>query len=424
LLLGARWRQALTLLASAACAVRAGPVCAQAEVATPAPVGSSEVSDVARVGRVHEAVRRSTRRHSVYQELGTAYGEYSRFKTRFQRETGLQWSLDASFTQQWGVPGGGSPALKFLAGLAVNYDLFMDRAWGAGSLQLAGYYNGYLTAQDGAGIQSNLGLVTPINDWPVDLRQFAQLTYTQTLPGNRLSISVGQYPAVNFDGNQYLGDSQRNFVNYIFAQNGSATYAAAGLGAYVEWNATRAIKLAGGYQYPNSASPATLQTGRKGDEAWFAYAQWTPKFKGLGAAQYSFTWYQSPATKQEPATRGWSLNAVQNLTDAWAVFGRANGASEFTTAIRASYALGAAMNDPLRRSTTDQIGVAFGLSDPASAPDYAPTTRREKILEAYWNWTFFGGLLLTPDVQWVFDPAQNPERDSVWVLSLRATLMF
>ena len=42
----------------------------------------------------------------------------------------------------------------------------------------------------------------------------------------------------------------------------------------------------------------------------------------------------------------------------------------------------------------------------------------------HWNWTFFGGLLLTPDVQLTFDPALNPDRDSVWILSLRATLMF
>jgi carbohydrate-selective porin OprB len=260
----------------------------------------------------------------------------------------------------------------------------------------------------------------------VNQTQFAQLTYTQTLPGNRLSISIGQYPAINFDGNQYLGNPQQNFVNYILAQNGSATYAAAGVGAYLQWNATRSVQFAGGFQYPNSASVATLQWEglRYGELGWFVYAQWTPRFRGLGNAQYSLTWHSSPATQQEPETRGWSLNAVQNLDDTWAVFGRANAASGFTAAIRASYALGVALNDPLGRSPTDQIGIALGLSDPAGPPKYPPTARREKIAEAYWNWTFLGGLLLTPDVQWVLDPALDPDRDSVWILSLRATLLF
>lgn len=385
---------------------------------------AAEIGAAGKVGRVHQDLRRSTRRHTLYQEMADLYGDYSTFKTRVQKETGLQWALDASLLQQWGMPGGGSPALQFLAGLSVNYDLFVDPTLGAGSLQFLGYYSTYPTRQNGADIGSNLGLITSINDWPVNQTQFAQLTYTQALPGNRVLISVGQYPAFNFDGNQYLGNQQQNFVSYILTQNGSATYAAAGLGAYAQWNATDTIQFAAGFQSPNSASVATLQTGRQGDRGWFAYAQWTPKFKGLGAAQYSFTWFESPAAMQEPGSRGWSLNAVQNLNDTWAVFGRANAASGLTTAIRASYALGIAMNDPLRRSPTDQIGVAFGLSDPAGPPNYPSTPRGEKVLEAYWNSTFFGGLLLTPDLQLILDPALNPERDSVWVLSLRATLMF
>jgi carbohydrate-selective porin OprB len=424
LLLAPPGTRALACAAGTACFLCAAPVFAQEATGAPTVLGTSDVSGVARVGRVHEAVRRSTQRHSLYQEIADLYGDYSRFKTRAQNETGLQWSLDATLLQQWGVPGGGSAALKFLGSLSLNYDLFADSILGAGSLQFLGFFNSYLTRQDGAEIQSNLGLITPINDWPVNQSQFTQLTYTQTLPGNRVSISVGQYPAFNFDGNQYLGNSQQNFLNYIFAQNGSATYAAAGLGAYAEWNATSAIKLAGGLQYPNSASIATLQTGRQGDQGWFAYAQWTPKLEGLGAAQHSFTWYESPATGLEPATRGWSLNAVQNVSDTWAVFGRANGALGFTTAIRGSYALGVAMKDPLRRSPTDQIGVAIGLSAAAGEPTNPSNARNEKILEAYWNWTFFGGLLITPDVQLTFDPALNPDRDSVWILSLRATLMF
>jgi hypothetical protein len=426
LFLAARDSTALAIAAGVACLLRAGPGWPQDEAASSPAVGTSDVSGVARIGRVHEAVRRSTGRHTFYQDTVDLYGDYSRFKTRTQSEHGLQWTVDASFLQQWGIPRGGSPALQFLAGLALNYDLFVGPTFGAGSLQFLAYSSSYLTRDDGASIGSNLGLITPINDWPVNQNQFAQLTYTQTLPGNRVSFSIGQFPFYNFDGNQYLGNQQLNFVNYLFAQNGSATYAAAGLGAYGQWNATDAIQFAGGFQYPNSASVATLQWEgfRRSDLGWFAYAQWTPKFKELGNAQYSLTWHESPAIEAQPATRGWSLNAVQNLDATWALFGRANGASGYTTAIESSYAAGFAMNDPLRRSPTDQVGFALGLSVPAGPPNTPPNTRREKVLEAYWNWTFFGGLLLTPDVQWVLDPALDPDRDSVWVLSLRATLMF
>jgi carbohydrate-selective porin OprB len=82
------------------------------------------------------------------------------------------------------------------------------------------------------------------------------------------------------------------------------------------------------------------------------------------------------------------------------------------------------MNNPLKRSSTDQIALAVGLSQAASPPTNPPNTRNEKPIEAYWTWTFFGGVLLTPSVQYIFDPALSPTKNGVWGLSLRATFLF
>ena len=82
------------------------------------------------------------------------------------------------------------------------------------------------------------------------------------------------------------------------------------------------------------------------------------------------------------------------------------------------------MNDPLKRAATDQIAVAVGYSDVAPPPVNPSGARDEKVVEAYWSWTVFGGLLLTPSAQVMFDPALNPGRSEVLVLSLRATLLF
>ena len=133
-----------------------------------------------------------------------------------------------------------------------------------------------------------------------------------------------------------------------------------------------------------------------------------------------------PSVPAQPqASRGWSVNAVQNLGDTWALFGRANRAYDFVSPIRASYALGVAMNNPLGRSPTDQIGLAVGLSDVGVIPN-PPTgrLRNEQVIETYWNWTIAKALLLTPDVQYIRNPALAPSRDSAWVFSLRSTLMF
>ena len=267
--------------------------------------------------------------------------------------------------------------------------------------------------QNAANIQSNLGLITPINDLPSITENFAQLTYTQATPDNKWLFTAGQYPLYNFDGNAYLGNQQQNFNNFLFAQNATQTYLLTGLGAYLQFNATSTLQLAAGLQGANNVLGQAISTKNfsKTCCASFGYVQWTPTFRGLGSAQYSFSYFFTPSIPTQSATRGWSINAVQNLNETWAVFARANGANGFVTRIKNSYALGVAMNNPLKRASTDQIALAVGLSEAASPPTNPPNARNEKPIEAYWTWTFFGGLLLTPSVQVDPRPGAEPQQE-------------
>lgn len=377
-------------------------------------------------GRVHERLRRSTCRHSTSAWRDGWYGECSRRKLALKERTGIDGSLDLSLLQQWGGPDGGSPSLQFLAGLSVRWGLFHSDTLGDGSIELGGSLAAYPTDRDGADMSATLGVISTINDWPVRQSQIDHLTYTQRLPGKRLSLTLGQYPVGDFDGNGYLNDQQQSFVNDIFAQNGSSTYADAGLGVYAELLPGKDIQIAAGYQYPNVSSAAMLSSPdfRQHDRAWFVSGRWTPRSRSLGSGAYSVLYYESPPANRQMSTRGWSFSLEQDLDDSWAVFGRANAASGATGSIRASYALGLALNDPLGRSRADRIGLAIGLSEPANPPVVPAGASSEKVAETYWRWTVVDWLSLTPDVQLIFDPALAPDRNSVWVVSLRTTLTF
>ncbi|WP_297572146.1 carbohydrate porin [uncultured Deefgea sp.] len=397
---------------------------AQSDTSSTEPL---DISSVSKISRIQDNIDRATARHSLYSDASDLYGEYSAFKTKTAKENGISWSMDLSYLQQWGRSNGGSPAGQWLATPSLDWNLFQNDSIGTGSLQFAYTWVRYSTNQNGADIQNNLGLLTPNNDFGTRQNTFSQLTYTQALPGNQVLISVGQYPFYNFDGNQYLSSQQQNFNNDILSQNGTSTYATAGLGSYIQINPSSTLQFATGFQSADNISGSTLSTKHFGDGgySWFAYAQWTPKFEGLGSAQYSMTYYQVPSVRlQSPKSHGWSFNAVQNLNDSWAVFGRANQASGYTTAIKSSYALGAALNNPLQRSPTDQIGLALGYSDVAKSSLNSNNLRNEQLIELYWNWTIAKGLLITPDVQYVRNPGANPSRDNAWTLSLRSTLMF
>lgn len=375
---------------------------------------------------MHDRVRGAKQRESLHQEISSLYRDYADWKARVQKETDVTYSFEVSFLQQWGSPDGGSPALQIYAAPSLDWTVFKGTRWGTGSVQAAYNLVRYPTNQDGAGIQSNLGSLTPINDFPANTQNFAQLSYTQASPDNKWLFTAGQYPLYNFDGNAYLGNQQQNFNNFLLAQNGSQTYLSTGLGAYLQFNATSTLQFAAGFQGANNVSGKTISTSSFSNDccAWFGYVQWTPHFRGLGSAQYSFAYFDTPSIPSQPATRGWSINAVQSLDETWAVFGRANGANGSVNPIRKSYALGAAINNPLKRTSTDQIALAVGFSVVASPPINPPSARNEIVIEAYWTWTFVGGLLLTPSVQYLSHPALYPTRDAVWVGSLRATLPF
>lgn len=389
-------------------------------------LGKVDVSKVEKIGRIHDNIRRARQRTSLFLEAKEIYGVYSRFKNRLDKDIGLSWSVDLSYLPQWAWSDGGSPSGQFLVTSNVDFRLFESPAVGEGSVQVSYSAARYPTSQTAADISSNIGVISLINDFPEVQNVFGQLTYTHSFPGNRVLLVAGQYPFYNFDGNSYLANQQANFNSYIFAQNGSSTYPVAGIGAFVQFNVTDTIQLAGGFQDARNPSGAKISTSGfdQGDYAWFAYAQWTPRFGGLGSAQYSFTYYEVPTIPEQSRSRGWSINAVQNLNDTWAVFARANGASGYTTSIRSSYALGAAMNNPLGRNSQDQIGLAFGYSQAAGQPTNPAGARDEKVVEAYWNWGFPGGLLLTPSIQYIIDPSLLSKRQSSWGVAIRATLMF
>jgi porin len=386
--------------------------------------GDVAASNVTPLGRAFEQMRRIA--SGVPRVAAEAYDDYSNFKERVAKDSGLSWVVDVSYLQQWGLHGGGSPAGQILATPSFDWELFDDKTVGSGAVQLVYDLARYTTVQDAAAVQNRLGLITPINDYPRRQDIFAQLTYTHTFPGKRWLVGVGQYPIYNFDDNAYLNNQQINFNNYVLSQNGSATYPLAGLGAYAQFSPAPSVQFAAGLQNGSNVLAQTLapQTAGAKTIAWFGYAEWAPKVDGLGPGRYSLLYYQAPTVPAQARTKGWSLNAVQQLSDRWAVFGRANRAYEFVTPVRASYALGIAMNNPLGRSATDQIACALGYSDTAPPPVNPPGARNEKILETYWTWTFGKGLLVTPAAQYILDPALNPSRSGVWILSLRTTLLF
>ena len=67
------------------------------------------------------------------------------------------------------------------------------------------------------------------------------------------------------------------------------------------------------------------------------------------------------------------------------------------------------------------IGLAFNWGKP-SETTWGSGLRDQYAMELFWRWQLGAQLAITPDLQLLVNPANNPDAKSVWVLGIRARL--
>ena len=361
--------------------------------------------------------------------LDPIYDQYLAWKEQLQNQYGLEYSLLVSVLPQWGMPKGGAAGIDFIWSPGIVWKPFTDTAAGSSSFTFWMQQNQFWSGHDTNSFQRRAGLLTPPADWGANTTNFAQLTYTYTLPGewSWLSATLGQYSFNLYDLNQYAGNGQTNFMNYALAQNATQTYVSADLGAYLQAVApVRDLTFAGGFQGATNLTGSTITTRglAEGKKAWFLAAQWAPKL--LAGGSYGLLWYAQPALPEEElsSSSGVSFNAVQNINPEWGVFLRANAATGTISPIASSIAGGVIRNDPFTHDPLDQIGLGVARNRTNTAALDQPARHAEWVADAYYNYTVFKGLQLSPDIQLYANPALAPGAGPEAVFTLRVTATF
>ena len=352
---------------------------------------------------------------------------YTHFKNLLNKEYGLSYSLDYSLLAQHASPNGKYNAVQSYLAPSITWTTFNNR-YGTGTLN-ASYNSVFYSRHNAIDIQNRTGMVTAINDFDDKEQSLSSLYYAYQLPNryNWLTLAVGQYTFYAFDGNDYNSNQQTTFLNYSLSQNGSATYADAGLGAYVQMTPGNWSFIAGMQDASNiEAQGIKFNTFKDKHYTTFGQIGYNPNIKFLGKGQYSVMVYNQPRVKKQPhTTTGWSVNMQQNLGEKAALFGRVNGVTGDVSEIKNSYVIGLVYNNPLNRNSLDQIGLAYAYNDiDAKAVGKKTARNGEQILETYWAWGVSSWATLTPDFQFYIHPALNYKSKYATAASLRLSLFF
>jgi hypothetical protein len=350
------------------------------------------------------------------------YDNYDALKTELNNGFNIQYSLLVSSIVQGGVPHGGPGTTEIVYFPTITWNPFANSKIGSGSFNFALQGNQFWSKTSTNDQVATMELLAPPNDWGANSVQFAQLTYTHTLPGNIVAATIGQYSFAQFDGNEYAGNSQTNFISYPLAQDATQTYANAGFGAYLQITPNSKFALAGGFQEATNVTADTIEVNLgTGKYAYFLNGQWTPRF--LAGGTYSFLFYHQPSVPQQPSSSyDYSFSAVQGINSEWGVFSRINNASGEASAIVTSLAGGAILNDPFGRNELDRLGLGVARDWTNEEVTGMPAGNGEWTFETYYNFTIFKALQLAQDIEVYVNPPLAPTTDIAAVFSLRVTL--
>ena len=115
---------------------------------------------------------------------------------------------------------------------------------------------------------------------------------------------------------------------------------------------------------------------------------------------------------------GWAVSAAWKLNDTYFPFLRF-GHSDGGGGVAAEDAVSAGLE--IRRSREEVWTIGAGWAKP-SEDTFGPGLDDETVLETSYEFQIAKNFSLLPDLQVVFNPANNPDENSIWVMGVRFIL--
>lgn len=147
---------------------------------------------------------------------------------------------------------------------------------------------------------------------------------------------------------------------------------------------------------------------------------YTPSFAQRGTHRVQLTYWQKDARELAgtPKGDGWSLSGAWQLSDKLWPFVRI-GSSDGGGGVAAERSVAAGLQYTFAHDEVFSIGAAWAKP---SEITHGTGLDNETLIETSYKFQLSKNFSLTPDVQLIFNPANNPSESSIWVFGLRMIL--
>jgi len=245
-----------------------------------------------------------------------------------------------------------------------------------------------------------------------------QIWWQQSFFDEKLSFRIGKVDQSDFVDFYMYSSAKRFFLNEAFSQNPTIPFPNTGLLGFIKVKPNDIFYILFSLGDLNAdGSSFNIKSFFK-DRDYFETLElnFAPLAKKMGYdGNYHIVFWHSDEIEDEdiPSSRGFNFNISRNIYKNYGAFIRyAFSDGEFTD-VKQLLSLGFGISDPLNH-LGDFFGAAFAWGNPAD-----DSLRSQYVLETLYRIQLSPIAQLTPDIQLIFNPTNNPDEDFLAVLGLR-----
>jgi len=247
----------------------------------------------------------------------------------------------------------------------------------------------------------------------------SNLYWTQAFADNRFAFSAGVVDPTDYLDVFGLVNVWTDFNNLAFSTNPTLAIPNQGLGAVVRWMFTPNFYLVGGFADAN-ADPHRPEDffDSFGKGEYFKHVEfgWIGSWGARFADNTHLTLWEVDDRDEAGIEGGWgaTLSWSQNVASRWLTFVRGGYSDSGGTLVdrTVSAGFGYAIDD-------QDSYFGFGVNWGRAPADPGENARDQYMLETYYRTSIVPGLSVVPSVQYVLDPAYNPDVSNLWLMGIR-----
>lgn len=266
----------------------------------------------------------------------------------------------------------------------------------------------------------NVGLVGP--PFNSDEWRLTNLFWRQGIASDRVVLQAGFFDLTDYLDVYGMASPWLFFSNLAFSTGSSAIPLPgdATLGVTAGAWLTDNIYLHAGIADANADPTDPFEDSFFDDQEYFTHAEigWTSRRGNQYLDNIHLTFWHVDDRDEAGTSDGWGLNfsAAWWFADSWMPFLRAGYTDDGGSLLEKSVSVGVGYQ-PL--TARDVLGLAFNWGEPNSDA-FGSGLDDQYAIEAFWRVQILKHLAVTPSIQWMGDPALNPNESSIWLFGLRA----